>query len=247
MADGMYVSMCGAQARSDQLDAVADNLANAQTPGFKAARPAFETFLASGGAPDKAYPAAVATGFDLRAGPTATTSNQLDVLPDDGAFLTVQNPDGSIAFTRDGRLTLDGAGRLVSGAGRVVLDDRGQPIVVPIDLTPIVDPNGIVRATDPRGAGGPGAGEIQLGTLGLARLVGPVDRVGPSLLAPGEGGAAVPAAVTVRSGIVELGNAPALEATLAMVTVQRSFDSSMQALQTYRQMDQRLADVGRVR
>jgi len=64
MADGLYVSMCGAAARAEQLDAVADNLANAQTPGFKPARPAFESFLAASGAPDKVYPAAVAGGFE---------------------------------------------------------------------------------------------------------------------------------------------------------------------------------------
>ena len=69
MADGLYVSMCGAVARAEQLEAVADNLANAQTPGFKAARPAFESFMAASGAQDKHYAAAVATGFDLRPGP----------------------------------------------------------------------------------------------------------------------------------------------------------------------------------
>ena len=68
MADGIYVSMCGAVARTEQLDAIADNLANAATPGFKASRPAFESFLPPGAAPtsDKHYPAAVGAGFDLR-------------------------------------------------------------------------------------------------------------------------------------------------------------------------------------
>jgi flagellar basal-body rod protein FlgF len=46
---------------------------------------------------------------------------------------------------------------------------------------------------------------------------------------------------------VELGNAGALEAALQLVTAQRSFDSSMQAIQTYRQLDQRGAELGRVR
>ena len=87
MADGLYVSMCGAAARQEQLDAIADNLANAQTPGFKAARPAFAAFLPASGAEDKVYPAAVASGFDLRAGPTVATGNALDVLPEDGASM----------------------------------------------------------------------------------------------------------------------------------------------------------------
>jgi len=237
MADGIYIGMCGAVARSEQLDAIADNLANAQTPGFKAGRPAFEAFMAAGGAQDKHYAAAVATGFDLRPGPTTHTGNALDVLPDDGGFLAVRGPDGKVAFTRDGRLTLDGDRRLVSGAGRLVLDRQGQPIAVPPGLTPSIDGKGTVKA-----------GETELGELAVVKLSGAIDRVGPSLLAPGPGGQAVPVPdATVRTGEVELGNASALEATIAMVSAQRAYDSSLQAIQTYRQLDQRAAELGRIR
>jgi len=236
MADGIYISMCGAVARSDQLESIADNLANSQTPGFKATRPAFETFMAASGAQDKHYVAAVASATDLRPGPTARTGNPLDVVPDDGAFLAVQRQVGGIAYTRDGRLTLDADRRLVSGAGLAVLDTAGQPIVVPPDLTPTVDDAGRVKA-----------GEIELGQLALVRLAGPVDRIGPSLMAPGTGGQAVQVEAGVRSGEVELGNSSALEATIAMVTAQRSYDSSMQAIQTYRQLDSRAAELGRTR
>jgi len=236
MADGIYISMCGAVARGEQLDSIADNLANAQTPGFKASRPAFETFMAASGAQDKHYAAAVATSFDLRPGPTALTSNPLDLVPNDGAFLAVQQPGGQVAYTRDGRLTLDGARRLVSGAGKPVLDTTGHPIVVPPDVIPTVDERGRVLG-----------GALELGQLALARLEGPVDRVGGSLLAPGQGGRAVPVEATVRTGELELGNASALEATIALVTAQRSYDSSMQAIQTYRQLDSRASELGRTR
>jgi len=236
MADGIYIGMCGAVARGEQLDSIADNLANAQTPGFKAARPAFEAFMAPSGAEDKQYAAAVATAFDLRPGPTSQTGNPLDVLPSDGAFLTVQGQDGQPAYTRDGRLTLDGARRLVSGAGRLVLDQKGSPIAIPPDQTPSIDAQGRVRA-----------GELELGKLGLVRLEGPVDRVGAALLRPGRTGQAVPVEAQVRAGEIELGNSTALEATLAMVTAQRGYDTSMQAIQTYRQLDQRTAELGRTR
>jgi flagellar basal-body rod protein FlgF len=73
MADGIYVSMCGAVARSEQLESVADNLANLQTRGFKASRPAFEAFLPAGGRYDKSYVATAATVVDLRSGPTTIT------------------------------------------------------------------------------------------------------------------------------------------------------------------------------
>jgi flagellar basal-body rod protein FlgF len=236
MADGIYVSMCGAAARMAQLDAVADNLANAQTPGFKAARPSFEVFLPASGAADKAYPAAVATGFDLRPGPSSRTDDPLNVVPEDGAFMAVQTADGGRAFTRDGRLSVDAEHRLVQN-GRPVLDRAGLPIRLPADVAPEIGTDGVVRA-----------GQVPVGEIALHRLSGPVDRVGPSLLAPGRGASAelLPAG-RLRVGELELGNAGALESTVQLITAQRQFDASMQALQTYRSLDQRSNELGRVR
>jgi len=235
MADGIYVSMCGAAARSAQLEAIADNLANAQTPGFKASRPSFESFLPASGADDKVYPAAVATGLDLRPGPASQTGNPLDVLPADGAFLAVRTHTGAVAYTRDGRLSIDGAQRLVQN-GNLVLDRAHQPIRIPPGAAPHIDADGVVRA-----------GDAVAGELGRYRLTGAVDRVGSALVAPGQGGRATPVDAKVRSGEVELGNASALEAAVEMVAAQRSFDAAMQALQTYRSMDGHGSDLGRVR
>jgi flagellar basal-body rod protein FlgF len=235
MADGIYVSMCGAVTRAEQLEAVADNLANAQTPGFKASRPAFESFMAAGAGQDKHYPAAVATGLDLRPGPTSRTGNPLDLVPEDGAFLTVRTPGGALAYTRDGRLTLDAARRLVSD-GRLVLGRDGQPIDVPPDVVPHVDTHGVVHA-----------GDHEIAELALARLEGPVDRLGSTLVAPGQGGRAVAVEAAVRTGEIELGNSSALDAAIQMVTAQRAYDASMQAIQTYRQLDQRAVEVARVK
>lgn len=236
MADGIYVTMNGAAARSEQLDAIADNLANAQTPGFKAARPAFEAFFPASGAPDKSYPAAVATGFDLRPGPTARTDNPLDVLPEGGAFLAVAAPGGGVAYTRDGRLSVDSERRLATATGRLVLDRSGAPIRVPPGAPPRVGADGVVRA-----------GDLQLGELARVRLDGPVERIGPTLLAPAAGGQAVPVASPVAVGEVELGNSSPLDAMVQLISAQRNFDASMQAMQTYRSLDARASDLGRVR
>jgi flagellar basal-body rod protein FlgF len=236
MADGIYVSMCGAVARSEQLDAIADNLANAQTPGFKAARPAFESFMPASAGPqqDKHYPAAVATGFDLRPGPIQHTGNPLDVLPGAGLFLGVQTASGGIAYTRDGRLTLDPERRLLCD-GKPVLSVDGGEVSLPPTGAPRVDRDGSVWAGDQRA-----------GQLGLFRLQGRIDRVGPALLAPGPTGSAEPEPDgAVNVGELELGNASALEATVQLVTAQRVYDASMQAIQTYRQLDQRAIEVAR--
>ncbi|HVP63110.1 MAG TPA: flagellar hook basal-body protein [Myxococcaceae bacterium] len=234
MADGLYLAMAGATARSAQLDSIADNLANAETPGFKAARPAFQSFLAPSGAPEEQYVAAIATGIDLRPGPTSTTGNALDVLPEDGGYLVVQTGSG-VAFTRNGRLALDASG-VLTAAGAPVLSLTGKPFVVPPGAKVSIAPDGTVFA-----AGQP------MDRLGMFRLEGAVDRLGTSLLAPNENGRAVAVESRVRTGEIELGNAGPLESTVQMISAQRHFDAAMQALQTYKTMDDRTTDLGKVR
>lgn len=235
MADGIYIAMTGAVARADQLDSIADNLANAQTPGFKASRPAFETFLPPQATGEKAYVAAVQTRIDLNHGPSQGTGNPLDVIPEGDAFLAVAGPDRQPLFTRAGRLTVD-ADRVLRAAGHPVLGVSGRSIVVPPEVKPEIGADGAVTA-----------GGVELDRLATFRLQGPVTRIGPALLAPGEGGAAVPADGRVRIGELEMGNAGPLEATVQMIGAQRSFDAAMQAIQTYRRLDEKASEVGRVR
>ena len=236
MADGIYVTMCGAAARSEQLESVADNLANSLTPGFKAARPAFEAFLAASGASDKTYPAAVATGFDLRAGPASRTDGPLDIIPEGTAFIAVQTATGEKAYTRDGRLSVDDQQRLVQN-GHPVLDSGGSAISVPPGAPPRIADDGSVMV-----------GTTNVGQIGLFNLVGPVDRMGQSMLKPGQGGRAEAVATpSVRVGEVEMGNSTAIEGMVLLISAQRHFDASMQALQTYRSLDQRSSQVATVK
>lgn len=236
MSDGVYVSMCGAAARMDQLDSIAERVAHAQTPGFRAAHPAFESFLAAAGASDKVYAAAVATHVDLKPAQAVQTGNPLDVYPEDGAFLTVRGLDGRTAYTRDGRLTLDTERRLNIG-GRLVLGVGGGPIALPPGGgAATIDKDGVVRA-----------GGVDVGELARVHLEGQVDRVGPSLVVPMTGDQAVPVRAAISTGALEIASSGALAAAGDLMMAQRGFDFSMQALQTYRQMDQRSTEVGRVR
>jgi flagellar basal-body rod protein FlgF len=225
MADGMYVGMAGAAARAEQLDAIADNLANAQTPGFRAARPAFAAFLPAGsidtgGVSGKVSPAAVATGLDRRPGATVHTGDGLDVAVDGPGFLAVRTGKDGVALVRSGRITVDADGRLRI-AGHALLD-RGREITVPP-------------------AGGQEAGRLTV--LDGGQLV----RAGGTLLRAAADAQLTELPARVRTGELELGNSSALEAALELVNVQRQFESSLQAIQTYRKLDERAAELGRVR
>ena len=236
MSDGLYIGMTGAVARAEQLDAIADNLANAHTAGFKAARPAFESFLAPGAQPtDKAAVAAVASGIDLRPGPTQRTGAPLDATPEEGAFFAVRTAQGKVAFTRDGRLSVDADGA-VRAAGHHLLSKRGEPIRVPPGAAVTLNPDGMVLAAG-----------VEIDRVALFQLQGNVERAGPSLLSPTAGGAAQASDAKLRLGEIELGNASPLEAAVQMVTAQRHYESSMQAIETYKKLGDRANELGRVR
>src|SRR5438477_10489030 len=128
--------MAAASARAAQLDSIADNLANTETPGFKAARPAFAAFLPGGGRTDKVFSAAVATGTDLRPGTTVATDNPLDVLPEGDLFLGVETAGGP-GYTRNGKIQVSADGQLQI-MGHAVLNATGAPISVPQGSVPTI-------------------------------------------------------------------------------------------------------------
>lgn len=236
MADGIYVGMSAAIGRAAQLDAIADNLANIESPGFKGVRPAFSSFLPPGGPTDKVLSGAVGTTIDMRPGTTETTDSQTDVIPDGNLMLAVQMPGGKVAYTRNGHIEVSPDG-VLQIAGLPVLEASGEPIVVPPGSDITVESTGEVRA-----------GRQVLGALSLWGSTGPMDRVGNSLMAPSAG--TQMAQVTdgsVRVGELELGNVTALESTVQMIGAQRNYELAMQAIQTYRQLDQRVVEVGRAR
>ena len=232
----MYVGMSAAVARAAQLDSIADNLANTETPGFKATRPAFRSFLPPGPT-DKVLAGAVSSGVDLRPGPTNTTDNPLDVLPEGDAYLGVKLSNGQIAYTRNGHLELGPNGELLA-SGLPVLGQSGDPVTVPAGADPRIETNGDVVV---------GRGQV-VDTLALFQAQGAMDRIAPTLLQPSAGSTVSPVADgTLRSGELEMGNVSALDSTVQMINAQRQFDMAMQAIQTYRKVDDRAIQVGLVK
>jgi flagellar basal-body rod protein FlgF len=109
--------------------------------------------------------------------------------------------------------------------------------VVPEDSEVTVEPTGEVKA-----------GREVVGSLSLWSSQGPMDRVGSSLMMPSAGTQMSQVADgSLRVGELELGNVTALESTVQMIGAQRNYELAMQAIQTYRQLDQRVVEVGRMR
>jgi flagellar basal-body rod protein FlgF len=115
----------------------AHNMANADTPGYRAHRPVFGTVLerqvgadAPRGGREMAFAQDRATWRDATPPPLIRTGNPLDMaLSDQDAFFAVETPRGE-RFTRAGRFALDGEGRVVDAEGNAVLGAGGQPLRV---------------------------------------------------------------------------------------------------------------------
>jgi flagellar basal-body rod protein FlgF len=160
----------------------------------------------------------------------------LDLAAGDKLYFGVKtNDQNAVAFTRDGRLSLDVNG-VLKAAGFPLVGQNGQPIVLPPNVTPEIDASGRVLVQ----------GE-EINRLQMFKIDGRVDRAGPSLLVPAAGSVVTPQDAQVKSGMLEGSNAPPLESMVSMISAQRNYEMSMQALQTYRRMDDSANNVGRVR
>jgi flagellar basal-body rod protein FlgG len=253
MIRALYTSSSGMQAQQLNLDAIANNLSNVNTAGFKRTRVDFQdllyrTFPAPGtiSAQGATLPTGIQVGHGTR--PVATqrifsqgdfqqTENPLDLVIEDAGFFQILRPDGTTAYTRSGAFKKDGDGRIVTSDGFPL-----QPgITVPGDATSItVGSDGTVSATVP------GQTEAQqVGTIQLARFVNPAGliAVGRSMFVPtqasGDAVVANPGTDgmgTLAQGFLEMSNVKVVEEMVAMITSQRAYEVNSKAVQTADEM-----------
>ena len=126
-----------------EMDAIANNMANSSTDGFKNERMLFVEHLQNIGNNQTialVKPAGVIRDFSD--GPLRATDNPLDVAIRGDGFLQVQTPD-DILYTRSGRLHLDATGMLINADGMPILGTDDLPILTfPGDTSIVIDTGG---------------------------------------------------------------------------------------------------------
>ena len=134
MDSGYYAAMTGLVARTQALDTAAANLANAQTPGYRAEREFFRSVLLGPDALDSQLGETVnnygllgGDRLSMAQGALQQTGNPLDLAIEGQGFFMVQTPNG-LRYTRDGSFHRAQNGQLVTEAGEPVLSAAGQPI-----------------------------------------------------------------------------------------------------------------------
>lgn len=137
MENAGYIALSRQVVLRRQLDVIANNMANASTPAYKAESMQFNEYLikADEGAP-LSFVADAGISRDWTAGTLRPTGNPLDLAINGDGFFVVSTPDGD-RYTRNGRFALDAAGQIVTGDGNPVQSDAG-PIIVPSEDAKLV-------------------------------------------------------------------------------------------------------------
>jgi flagellar basal-body rod protein FlgG len=249
MFRSLHIAATGMSAQETQLEGVANNIANANTVGYKRQRVEFQDLLyqnvrEAGAAtgPTTMSPTGLQVGTGVRVVGTArefeegglsNSGNPLDVAIEGNGFLIVQQPDGTSAYTRAGNLKTDGLGNLTTNEG-MLLD---PPITIPTGVTSVsIAANGKVSATmasqtDP----------VEIGSIEVATFVNPagLKALGHNLFqktpasgepqqgTPGEEGRG-----TLLQGSFEQSNVDIVNEMIGMISAQRGYEMNSKVIST---------------
>ena len=239
MFKGIYVAMSGAVLRSQELDGVANNLANLNTTGYKKTTFSSQLYPMLQDIPQKTeavYPEARAMTYfgeyyiDKSEGSIKTTGNTLDLALKGDGFFAVENR-GQINYTRNGSFSMDRDGNLVTSDGAKVVDTGNKPINIRAGVVTI-DANGNVNAN------GNAAGKLKLVKLNNTELIG------GSLYSGTEAGD--PGAEVVQ-GALEMSNINPITELTGMISALRGYDMAQKVIQGFNDLSQRtVTEIGKV-
>ena len=220
-----YISLSAAAMLERTLDVTANNLANANTGGFRASRNNFEELVADtqrSGEMEKLSYALDRSYVDMAPGALEQTGNPLDLAIQGTAWFGYQGADGTVGIGRDGRFVLDQEGMLRTSAGLNVLDAGGGPVMIPPgsgDITVAADGTIVNQDGDVVG---------QVGLFDEPQIAAWLPS-GSGMFVPPEGAADLADSIdsTMIQGYAENSNVNSVLEMTRMIDTQRAYDRSM--------------------
>ncbi|MCP5462126.1 MAG: flagellar basal-body rod protein FlgG [bacterium] len=252
MLGALFTSSTGMKAQQLYVDTIANNLANVNTTGFKKSRIDFQDLLYQTLKPagvetadGNQVPEGMQVGLGVKPvaiskqftqGTLTLTGNEFDVAIEGDGFFQVLQPDGSVAFTRDGSFNLDANGNIVSNDGFFI-----QPsITVPANTQQVsIGQDGTVSAVLEDGT------ISNLGQINLATFPNPagLSAIGRNLLleteasgSPSAGVAGLNGRGTLTQGFLELSNVEIVDEMVNMIIAQRAYEINSRAIRTADEM-----------
>lgn len=253
MDSALWVAKAGLEAQDAQMSVAANNIANAGTTAFKQSRVEFADLIyqnirEAGGQTDQdtQNPTGLQVGTGVRIintpknflqGNTKQTGHELDVMIQGKGFLQVEQPDGTVAYTRNGSLTKGVNGRLETQSGYAI----SPAIIIPDNATSIsIGKNGAVDVTVPGQQDPQNLGQITLAKFinetGL-RSVG--DNLYQATAASGIATTDFPdqqGLGTLLQGSLESSNVSVVSELVNMIQIQRAYEMNSNAISTCNKM-----------
>jgi flagellar basal-body rod protein FlgF len=240
-----YASISALRTAMSRQSATANNLANANTVGFRADISAAQTLWQRGaGLQSRALSSEETLSADMREGAVSQTGRSLDVALQKDALLSVQADNGEEAYTRRGDLKITETGLLINGDGAPVLGEGG-PITVPPHDSISIDAQGRISIV-PEG-GDPKTPQ----DLDRLKLVSPAgSNIVKALdgLFRVKGGGALPSDPDAKlvSGALEGSNVNTSQALIDMIESSRAWETQVKMLATAKDIDTDAAQLMRL-
>jgi flagellar basal-body rod protein FlgF len=233
----IWTAVSGMNASMARQRVIASNMANSQTPGFRAEVMAHSPLTLDGRTIEvRAYNSAEVHGAQMDQGAMNHTGRALDVAIAGEGLIAVLASDGSEAYTRRGDLSLSPAGLLVNGEGVPVLGEGG-PIAIPPGSKITIGPDGAVLAAN---LADPAAPPAQLDRIKLVSWRGTAIAKGLDGLFRVKEGGVLPADPEARllPETLEQSNVKPSQVLVEMVEAQRLFDMRTKLVATAKELDE---------
>jgi flagellar basal-body rod protein FlgF len=237
---GIYTVVSGAVAEEKRLGFISNNLANALTTGYKAARPVFEAVLSSSIIDtDQAESTFVGTYdsyINFADGSLIDSGNRLDLAFQGDGFFVIHTAQGE-RYTRNGRFKLDASGKLVTQDGNSVAGEGGDIIINGKQFT--IETDGSV--TVDRASVGK-LKTVRFATKEYLRPVGNslFENVNP------ENQELPTVNCTVKQGFHEASNVEVVKEMIDMIACTRAYEAYSKIQQAFGDMESKLQEVARV-
>jgi flagellar basal-body rod protein FlgG len=244
MIRALYAAASGMSAQETNIDNIANNLANANTVGYKSRRAQFQDLmyqtLVQPGTQSGAttlVPAGLQLGLGTRTssneimfaqGAFTSTGNPLDMVIQGKGFFQIQQPSGTIAYSRAGSFQLSSTGAVVTSDGLSLLP---QIVVPAAALSVNIATDGTVSYTLPGQTAAQVAGQVTLANFpnpaGLNSLGNslylPTDASGAAVVGPPGG---TDGAGTILQGYVEQSNVSVVDEFINLIASQRAYEAN---------------------
>lgn len=248
MDRALYLATSGANQDMQALRLHANNLANANTTGFRADLQQARSIQAYGeGLPTRVFAMTERPGSDYTQGSVVTTGRDLDVTIAGEGWLAVLDSKGQESYTRRGDLKIDPTGLLQTGSGHLLVGEGGAPLILPLPISKVeVGHDGTVSVL-PQGAPADAMEEI-----GRIKLVNPErtelykDSDGLFKTHNQDFVAAADIGVSLAAGAVEGSNVNAVNEMTNLIDLQRHFEMQVKIMKTAEEMDRSAASLLRM-